>query len=152
MSKNLAIEGAKIVIKNFGGNPDKYNSTGGKRYCCIAIDKDMADDLIRDGWNVKQFKSTNDPDYEPGYYLQLKVRYEKFPPNIYLVTRHGKKLLTEATVGELDYADIDTVDIVINGSEYDVNGKQGISAYVKNMYVTVIEDQFADKYRFDDME
>ena len=60
-------------------------------------------------------------------------------------------MLTEDTVGSLDYADISNVDVVISPFEYnDIGGKSGVAAYVKTMYVSVVEDEFASKYDYDD--
>ena len=50
----------------------------------------------------------------------------------------------------LDYADIKNVDVVLSPFNYDFAGRTGVSAYVKTMYVTVQEDEFADKYNDED--
>ena len=152
--ENITIENARIVYRNLSGKPDKFNSKGGKRTFSVVIDDPkFAEELEKEGWRIKQFKPRDEDDSEPGHFLQVKVLYsERSNPHIYLCTKKSKTMLNEETVGSLDYAEISSVDIVIRPYEYDVNGNQGISAYVKTMYVNVVEDEFADKYDYDEEE
>ena len=146
--ENIKIEGAKIVFRNFGGKPDKYNRNGGVRKFAVVLgDASIVKNLLDEGWNVKQFKpKEGEEDKEPEYYLPVKVSYAVKPPHIYICTSKGKTVLTEDTVETLDYADISNVDIVISPYAYSVDGSEGIAAYVKTMYVTIEEDEFAYKY------
>lgn len=151
MANQFSVEGARIMFRNFSGKPDNFNPAGGRRSFCLVLDPDTAEDLKRNGWNVRCLMP-RDENEDPLPYIQVKVNYANIPPHIYLVTKSNKTLLTEETVGTIDYAEISDVDVVVTGSSYNVNGKEGISAYVKNMYVTIVEDEFADKYKFDDEE
>ena len=151
--ENIKIENARIVFRNLSGKPDKFNPQGGKRSFSVVIeDPEFANELKREGWNIKQFNQSPDSDEEPAHFISVKVSYNNIPPHIYLCTSKNKTLLNEDTVGQLDYAEISNVDIVITPYQYEMNGRTGISAYVKTMYVTVVEDEFASKYEYDDLD
>ena len=153
-ASKIRMENARIIWRNFSGKADKFNPKGGKRSFSVVIeDADLASQLIEDGWNVKQLKPRNEEEEEnPRYSMQVKVSFDNKPPRVYLVTRNNKVLMTEDTIDSLDYAEIQNVDLVITPYTYDVNGKSGVAAYLKTMYVTVIEDEFADKYDFGEDE
>lgn len=151
--ENIKIENARIVFRNLSGKPDKFNPQGGKRSFSVVIDDpEFANELKREGWNIKQFNPSPDSDEELAHFISVKVSYNNIPPHIYLCTSKNKTLLNEDTVGQLDYAEISNVDIVITPYQYEMSGRSGISAYVKTMYVTVVEDEFASKYEYDDLD
>lgn len=151
--ENIKIENARIVFRNLSGKSDKFNPQGGKRSFSVVIeDPEFANELKREGWNIKQFNPSPDSDEEPAHFISVKVSYNNIPPHIYLCTSKNKTLLNEDTVGQLDYAEISNVDIVITPYQYEMSGRTGISAYVKTMYVTVVEDEFASKYEYDDLD
>ena len=145
---DLMIEDAKILFTNFAGSPTRYNSEGGKREFSVALPLNLVEDLERDGWNVK-FRKNADGEFDPERpYLGVKVSYKFKAPAIWLVAAGRKQLMSEDTVGTLDNITIKTADVVIHPSVYDVRGQQGISAYVKELYVVMDDESasFASKY------
>lgn len=145
---DLMIEDAKLLFTNFAGSPTRYNSEGGKREFSVALPLNLVEDLEKDGWNVK-YRKNADGGFDPERpYLGVKVSYKFRAPAIWLITGGRKQLMTEDTVGTLDNITIKTADMVIHPSVYDVRGQQGISAYVKELYVVMDDESasFASKY------
>lgn len=145
---DLMIEDAKLLFTNFAGSPTRYNSEGGKREFSVALPLNLVEDLERDGWNVK-YRKDADGEFDPERpYLGVKVSYKFRAPAIWLIAGGRKQLMTEETVGTLDNITIKTADVVIHPSVYDVRGQQGISAYVKELYVVMDDESasFASKY------
>lgn len=145
MARRFSMENAQIRFKNFSGAPTKVNPAGGKREFALLLSMDMADELAAEGWNVKFLKARNEDEMDIPY-IKVKVNYGAISPKIYMVNSRKKILMNPNNIGNLDYAVITNVDITVSGSNYDVMGRQGVSAYVHTMYVTIEEDEFASKY------
>lgn len=144
------MENARLIFRNFEGREEKYNRKGDRNFGLIIEDSEVAQQLAEDGWNIKELTPKNNDDYDDTpeviYWLPVTVRFDNVPPKVMLVTRRKKTRLNEDNINTIDYANIAKVDLTVTPYDWEVNGKSGTKAYLQTMYVTINEDEFADKY------
>lgn len=146
----LMIEDAKIIFRNFSGKEGMYNAEGDRNFC-VLLEDDLAKQMVEDGWNVKELRAREEGD-EPQPYIQVSVKYRGRngnavrPPTIVMVTSKGRTNLSEAECEILDWVDIAKVDLIVRPFQWAVNGKTGIKAYLKSIYITIQEDALQLKY------
>lgn len=144
VNKNIVLEDARIGFRNFSGSETQFNPKGRRNFVAF-LETELANILEEDGWNIKWLDPREEGE-EPQPFLPVAVSYANIPPKIVLISGQGKTLLDENTVNLLDWAEIDMVDLIVRPYNWEVNGKTGVKGYVKSMYVTIIEDEFAHKY------
>ena len=143
-NNNVTIENARIIFRNFSGKEDRYNRAGDRNFC-VVLTEEVAEDLVKDGWNVNWLEPREEGDDRQAF-LKVTVKFGKNPPRIMVVTERGKKSLDEDGVNLLDWAEINNVDLIIRPYDWDINGKTGRTAYLNSIYVTIEEDPLEAKY------
>lgn len=138
----LQIDDARIIYRNFAGRGDKYNREGDRNFAVVIPDEEMANELTNLGWNVKIKPPREDGD-TPFMFLPVKVKFNDRGPTVYLKTGSVQNRLDEESVGLLDNIDIIGVDLDIRPFDWDVNGKQGRTAYLQSIRVIQDVDRFA---------
>lgn len=146
----IVIEGAQIRFRNFAGKEGMYNSEGDRNFV-VLLEDELAEQLSKDGWNIKTLKPREEGD-KPQPYMSVSVKYRgrngtmTRPPRVVLVTSRGKTDIGEDLVETLDWVDIRSADLIIRPYEWAVSGKSGIKAYLKSLYITIQEDALELKY------
>lgn len=141
----IRIDDARIIFRNFAGKETQYNKAGDRNFGVIIEDTNVAKSLLEDGWNIKFLEPREEGD-EGIWWLPVTVKYENYPPKIIMVTSVARTQLSEDAVEVLDYSDIKNIDMILRGHTWEVNGKVGVKAYVKTMYITLEEDELDLKY------
>ena len=140
----VTMRDVNILFRNFEGKEKQYNRAGDRNFS-VELPPNVAAAMLSDGWSVKQLREREDG--EPGtFHLPVAVSYRIRPPRVYLVTSKQKTLLTEDEVTMLDWVDIAKVDLTLNPSPWEVQGKSGIKAYLMSAYITIIEDELDMEY------
>lgn len=145
------IENARLMFKNFSGAESEYNQAGDRNFC-VVLEPDVAEEMKAVGWNVKELPPR--PGYEdegPTYYIKVKLSYrfeERAPMIIRFIgsDRKHRQTLTERTVSSLDWDELENVDLEIRPYNWDKGNRNGVTAYLKSMYVTVKSDPLGEKY------
>lgn len=141
---NATLEDVRILFRNFAGKETKFNTEGNRNFAVI-LPEAAAEAMKADGWNVKTLEPREEGD-APTHIIRVKLNYRGRPPRVVVVTSKGKTPLDEGLVEILDWADIVKCDVTIRPYNYDVNGSQGVTAYLQSIYVFIQEDYLDQKY------
>lgn len=120
--------------RNFSGQKSEYNKAGERRFS-VFLPQEAADELEAMGWNIKHKPPRREGD-EVLNQLDIAVAFSPYPPTVQLVSHDGtRSYLTEETVGILDNVDIAKADMEIRPYNWEVNGRNGTKAYLKELTV-----------------
>lgn len=148
---DVRIKNTKFIWKtNFSGLVNDCNEHGYRRFN-IEIPEEIALDMQEEGWPVR-YKPRKKGGDEMVYVMDCRVRFDKFPPDIYMMVDNKKIRLTESSIGRLDGKRTGRVDVVLNPYYYNKMNNSGYTAYVKKMMVEVIQDDFERDYGINDID
>lgn len=120
--------------RNFSGVKTEYNKAG-NRVFSIFLPEETAAVLQEEGWNVKH-KPAKREDQNDRYQLDIAVGFDRYPPTIKVISADGTtSYLNEESVGILDSADIETANLELRPYNWEVNGKSGTKAYLRELEV-----------------
>ena len=137
----LQVDDARIIFRNFRGEGSKFNREGDRNFALLIDDQEVADALIKEGWNVR-IKPPREEGDSPFMYLSVKVKFSEYGPRVYLRSGNATNRLDEESIDCLDNIDILGVDLDIRPYDWEVQGKTGRTAYLQSICVTQEVDRF----------
>lgn len=141
----LTIENAQLAFRNFAGKEGQYNKEGDRNFC-ILLTEEEAKLVENAGYTgVKRLKPREEGEIGTAY-IQVAVNFKGKPPKLSLINSKGRVHISEAECEILDWVDIANADVIINPYAWSVSGKSGVKAYLKNLVITMDEDELDRKY------
>jgi len=147
--KTFMVEGAQLIFRNFEGKEGPYNVKGARNFSVI-LTPEGAEELVRDGWNVKLLKPREEGD-DPVPYIEVAVSFKNRPPRVVMMTSKSRTNLDDDTVEVLDWANIANADLICRAYNWEVGDKSGIKAYLQSLFVTIEEDYLERKYAINEV-
>ena len=80
-------------------------------------------------------------------YIPVKIKFNGRGPAVYVESAGNVQRLNEDTIGMLDEIDISSVDMDLRPYDWEVNGKNGRSAYLQAINVHQNIDRFGAQYK-----
>lgn len=144
---DLEIEGANIKwgFSHFDGREDTFNDAGDHNFTII-IPADRVEELREQGWSIKEMEGYEEGD-PPEFLLKVKISYKYEPPKIYLIKNNRKiRLDTPRDLADIRRSTCTNLDVIIQPSRWIHGQSSGITAYAKELYATVSESRFSERY------
>jgi hypothetical protein len=144
--KTIVFEDAELIFRNFEGREGRYNREGDRNFSVKIEDEELVEALIRDGWNVRPLRASEEYPEDRAWHLPVSVGFKYAPPKMVLVTTRNKTVMPESLCAMFDHIDISQADLVVRPYEWTVREDKGIKAYLKTLYVVQHEDPLDLKY------
>lgn len=147
----ITVPNARILWPNFSGAADKYNAEGDRNFN-LHLTKEQADELARDGWNVKcKFPRPEEDTDQQEERCVLKITVNFSGPKPPQITGIGSRSRNRTEyhagiAGLIDSAEIVECDLSFVPYFWDVQGNIGVTAYLRKMYFVIREDELDEKW------
>ncbi len=137
----------KWSFSHFDGRAGTFNDEGDHNFTII-LDPEFAETLLEvpDGWNVKKYQPADETE-PPEYTLSVKISYRFEAPKIFFIRGDRKYKANQEDLGDIRRSSAEKINIVVTPSRWVNGNRTGVSAYLREMYVTIRESRFADEYR-----
>lgn len=124
----------------FGGTEAKYNFT-------IILPKATALQLREAGWtSVKENEPYEEGD-EPEWTMQCQISDRFGIPKMYLIKNDRRFRINEMRdLHDIRRETCEKIDVILTPSRWVNGARTGVTAYVKEMYATISQSRFAEKY------
>lgn len=151
---NLTLENARFFKRpNFSGEMDEYKNDD--RVFNVIIPNEVSEDLRKLGWNVKTLLPRNEEETGLSF-LKVKVdfnfdkdhpgdvEYER-GPDVWIIMGEEREKLTSKTIGILDRARLESLDMEIRGWEYNPDEAPGALSARLVQLVAIIRPSLLDQ-------
>lgn len=148
----------EILFPNLEGHKDQFNNKGERSFRLKFNDPDFAKELADDGWNIRIYTPKNE-EYQPYHFMTVKTKFRDDSENVYqdpeihMVNSKNDILCGAQNMHDIDMAfrnrKVERVDLVINPYHWvhpGMSNGEGITAYIREMWVEIQESPFASRY------
>lgn len=127
VGKNIQVDDAKIIFKNFSGNPSKYNHDGDRNFVWCIEDPEIAEFMRKEGYNVREYES---PDGDISWRLKINCKFSQYGPKVFIEENGRRYRLDEDSINRLDSLSISRFDMDIRPYDWEIKDDKGRSAYL----------------------
>lgn len=121
--------------RNFTGEKTAFNKDGTRGFT-IFLPEDLYTAMAEEGWYVKHKEQYAGDERE--FQIDVAFSFDMYPPVITMYSADGTSAILNAdTVGLLQTADFERVNLVLRPHNYDSNGNKGVKAWLNSMDVWV---------------
>lgn len=144
--EDIELEDAQIkwAFSHFDGREDTFNAEGEHNFTVI-LPEETAKKLLSEGWNIRTMDGYEEGDPEE-YHLKVKISYKYEPPKVYLIKGDRKIRATQRDLADITRATCEQIDVIITPSRWVHGQNSGITAYAKELYATVKQSRFSERY------
>lgn len=144
--EDFALEDAQIkwAFSHFNGREDTFNAEGDHNFTLI-LPEETALKLQDEGWAIRRMEGYEEGD-PPEYLLKVKISYKFEPPKIYLIKGNRKMRADQRDLADINRATCERIDVIITPSRWVHGQNSGITAYTKELYATVRQSRFDERY------